>query len=122
VVKSLYRGGPVTATTDDVDALIAAKITTDELFAELDAAFWRDLAAIRKSGGVGVNEICRRLHAAGIASKPTTLNKLSAAATSDIRQSVERMGTQFRDMVASLERNADALRRILAEAPEGEDN
>jgi hypothetical protein len=109
----------VTATTDDVDALIAAKITTDELFAELDTAFWRELAAIRKTGGVSVNEICRRLHAAGIASKPTTLNKLIAAAGADVGEAVTKLGDQFREMAATLQRNAHVIRRLHAEE-EGE--
>lgn len=90
---------------DDIDQIIAAKLA-------LDRAFWHALGA-KYQGGVSANEIARRVHAAGIASRPTTLAHLKPYASPARRASeaLQSMQESARDAAAAMTRMVEALQR-----------
>jgi phage-related minor tail protein len=115
MVKQLDQEGFVVEATDEVNAIIAAKIISDEYVAMLEAAFWQELAAVRKQGDISTNEIARRLDAAGIASRPTTLSKLRAITHAELAENLATVGNQFREIVARIERSTPEIQEALRE-------
>ncbi|MFC5187145.1 hypothetical protein [Actinomadura harenae] len=92
-----------TPALNELDAIIAARVDFEEMF-------WRSLGSIRREGKVSANEIARRVHAAGIASRPTTLDRLrpySAAAVA--AEAMNSMANSARAAMAPLSRLVEAF-------------
>ncbi|TDD97660.1 hypothetical protein [Actinomadura rubrisoli] len=106
-------------TTDDVDAIIATKLELDARKDEVDQAFWQYLFVIHRSG-VSVNEIARRVHAAGIASRPTTLKRLQSVALARSAKKFAELAPQFERLSAAVTEMAASMRKALAGAPRPE--
>lgn len=98
-------------TPDELDKIIASK-------AAFDAMFWRAMGAIYEEG-TSANEISRRLAAAKIASRPTTLAQLrpyksparqAGEAAQRANEAMQRMGNAASEMIASTSRLVAAMR------------